>query len=665
MDQPNSWDKNSEKYLVAEQPAWNIIFSGVVFSLFMGLVIRAVFSPDRVREHIEKAAQQIHKNAQVSFSQARISLADGLLPELAVVVRDIRLESQDPCVMRPLVEVDEMKLPLSFSKLLLGEIFIDRILVHEMNLSLNELGSHCAVETKPAASYRKTEVPRPEVSQSISGNSVGSSFSEPNSAVGEIVTVKPEYPIHSIEVRTLNIHYLPVAFTSFYFRDLQIKLQNESPLLAEIEGVMMMAPDSRYTNLGSTQIKMIYDEGQEQKIQLSMKGGISEGSFAFEAQSSVKKKDLHLQGEIHYFPISQIQPLLKKYRILQSEFNGKRVWLSGKIDFHGELQNLEKSPMKLSQIKLEGDLGEISASNLEVMPTSPLKFKPFEMEVRRLSLNEAKKILNWEHPSPIFGSLGEFNGIFHYEGVDRWALRGDHLGLEFIFSNRGVRKNQVISLISGELENREGRLIGKIDRIRPHEGVLEGEIKIVLEPKVRSLNLDAKIREFSLSPVIQALMTGGGSMSALNGDLQINLTRDRIERMKAQVKMKEMVVDGISMTDPRLSIDHKQDLFRFQITAQNLTLDPQSQSASDLQEIFVNRDRELFLIRNPKLVGETQNFKTLTWNDFQGDSAIGKIHSQGGWDLQGNLQGFLKISSKTNQEWMIRGQRSHLSLVKK
>src|SRR3712207_8026075 len=61
--------------------------------------------------------------------------------------------------------------------------------------------------------------------------------------------------------------------------------------------------------------------------------------------------------EIYTLSLHDALPIsiLKKYRWVESEFNGKRGWISGKIKAEGSLPDIKKTPVLLSNLKLEGD----------------------------------------------------------------------------------------------------------------------------------------------------------------------------------------------------------------------------------------------------------------------------------------------------------------------
>ena len=113
--------KDLNKELVAEQPGLGVSLAGLALVLLFGFGLRFLCQSDRYLELVENATRQIDPRVQAHVGTVELSLADGMLPELAVVIKNIEAESSETCWMRPSLEVDEVKLPLDFFKLLQGQ----------------------------------------------------------------------------------------------------------------------------------------------------------------------------------------------------------------------------------------------------------------------------------------------------------------------------------------------------------------------------------------------------------------------------------------------------------------------------------------------------------------------------------------------------------------
>ena len=100
---------------VSEQPGLGLSFLGLFLAFFMGLSVRAITAPDRIHGLVQKAAENIHrdvhKDTQIKFKKAYVSLARGLFPDLSVIIEDIEIESQKTCWFSPVAEIHRILAP--------------------------------------------------------------------------------------------------------------------------------------------------------------------------------------------------------------------------------------------------------------------------------------------------------------------------------------------------------------------------------------------------------------------------------------------------------------------------------------------------------------------------------------------------------------------------
>ncbi len=644
------FNKN-ERDLVAEQPGLGLSLIGLFLAFFMGLAIRASVSPDRVQEHLLRATENIHKDLKFSFKKAYVSFADGWLPDLSVVVQDVKIESSKSCWLSPLVEVSEIRLPLSMKHLLRGQILIHEVLADEVNLSLRTEQSPCAAEIEDTG----TKPPSPPPTQE--SLKVGASAFNQKINVSDFQNVSRKNPIDTLKIGSLKIHYLPMTFTSFYLQDFEALLKSEEPRWLQVSGRMVMTGDA-YRGESDSQADLKLDAIEGESFKGEARGVWREGHYRIQLAVNLKNQLSELQAEASHLPVSQILPLLKKYRWVESDFNGKKAWFSGNLKMQGALEKLKETPLRLEKLKLEGDLGEISLHQAQIQSLSPLRFDPLEFELRGLNIKELLVFLDRPHPSPALGDLGIFTGTARFVNPEHVVLRGDYSGLEFIFSNRGVRQSQVLSLVSGELDLNQTHWDISIDRIKPAEGVFEGKVHLKADKNFRDLDLEAKIVELGLAPKVQSLMTGGGSLGALSGQLRTRLKSAQIADLQGQIKWDHLMIEGVRLNRPKVTLQSKGDEIDMNFSAQDLDLDQHSMVSQWLQPVWQDLSSEMSSFKNPSVQIRTRKFQTLTWRDFQLQSSMGGIRSQGQWNESAELSGEIRLLGPKAKNWELSGTRN-------
>jgi len=639
-----------DKDLVAEQPGLGLSFIGLFLAFFVGLSIRAAVAPERVQAHLQQATQNIHKDLDFRFQKAYVSFARGLWPDLSVVIEGLQIESKNACLFNPLAEVNEVRLPLSMKHLLRGQILIHEVLADEVNLSLRAAYQECPQEVQLAPAV---ESAKPEAS-----------VKKQKPVIARFENVPRENPIDTVSISKLKIHYLPVAFTSFYIEDFQAQLKSNEPRWIQILGRLNLEGDSLVRDYGSfADLQFDILEGEQASLAAAIKGVWREGQYDVQMKLDSKTQNVVFESDFRQLPLSRVLPILKKYRWVESEFNGKRGWVSGKMKLQGPLSQIKKTPLQLSQLKLEGDLGEVTCSQFEIQSLDPFQFRPVDFQLRGLNVKELLVFLNRPHPSPALGDLGIFNGTAHFVSPEQLSLRGDYSGLEFIFSNRGTRQIQTLSLVSGELELKKNQWQIQVDRIKPVEGLFEGKVKMQADKDFKDLKVEASITELGLSPRIQTLMTGGGSLGALSGQLKARLVAAQITDLNGQLKWDQLLVEGVKILKPKALIQTKNQEFDIHLSAQELEIFPDSIASSFFMPLFEESSGKSLILKNPSALIQTKKFLSLSWNQFQAHSPQGLLKSQGHWNERADLSGKIQILGAKPKSWDIQGTRSQPRFV--
>jgi hypothetical protein len=654
----NKYVKEVEKDLVAEQPGLGLALIGILIAVLIGLVVKATLAPERVRVHIDQALAKIpadiQKKVQIHVGETSISLARGIFPDLSLVIKDVRISSDEVCWLAPQIEINEIRLPLSWSQLFVGRVDLRTVDADVVDVSLRNTPEDCKSEKTAADLFAST--PSRNIAQALTTSTTLAPVSA--DALG---------PIRFISMRKFLVHYLPVAFTTFEVDSFNSHIVSKSPLILDLSGKVNLGGDTLvgdYASHASTQLR--YDASKGPLWTLSARGDWREGRYDLSAYYSQDLKKYEGSLELKHLPLSQLLPLLAKYRLMENDYNGRQVWLSGKVQTAGMINQWNKNPLHVSDVKMEGDLGEVQTSKIEIHSLKPITFDPVSIDLRGINLNQFLVLLNRSHPSPAMGDLGTFNGVATIENPGHIRIRGDHSGLEFIFSNRGARETQTLSLLSGEAELKNNRWQVKIDRIRPLEGVFDGVIEMQADKDWRDLNVSAKIDEMSFSPNVQTLMTGGGSFGALSGKMKGVFVNGGMKDLEGSLKSDRILVEGMHVEHPRFTFSTQKENYLLDVNAQEVEIDPDSSPGGFVAQLLplpANSTRYLF--RNISGRFQTQHLTDLQWSNFQALIPQGWLHAQGGWSDEGDLFGQILVHGpKAEGKWLIRGDRGSPLLQK-
>lgn len=641
------------KELVAEQRGFLISILGIVIALFFGLAVKALIAPNKVREKIVEASSRVHSEMQFEIGEAFVSLADGIFPELAVVIRDIKMTSEKACWMRPQVEIDQIKLPLSMTQLLKGNVYIHEVIATEAALTLRSTPVPCTGDEKAAVNTESAA-----------------------RAVAQAVTQEVEKnqdrksAIDTVRVKKIIVSYLPVAFTSFELDNLSVKASSNKDF--ELKSLLRLGGGTLtgdYSSQAQLLITHMPSSGRP-TWNTEVKGLLREGHYDFVSSFDPETQVVDLNLDVKHLPLSQIFPILQKYKVFTAELNGKRLWLTLNAKIGGKISELKHSLLLLKGFRVEGDLGEISTPVVEINSLEPFKMKPLEFDLRGFDLNHLLTFLNRPHPSQALGDLGIFNGKAFYQDVNNVRLSGEHSGLQFIFSNKGTREVQTLSLIAGDLLLQEGRWNVNVDSIKPSQGLFDGDLKLQASKDWRELNLKTNIRELILAPSVQKIMTAGGDIGSVSGKVNLNVKNGEVQGLNGNLNIQRMLVESIEMKQAKVSLTNSGDNYFVEANALSMEMNGNAKIVKYVSQVLPDFYQNSSLsLKNAKMKMKTQKLSDFYWSEFS-TTLVGEkpvlISSNGGWNPLGALTGNVRVRQNGKElTWKIEGSRDFPVLVKK
>lgn len=649
-----AYTSSKDQTLVAEQSGFTTSFIAIVISLALGFTIRALLSPEKVKFMIEKAAQKIHRDVNFKIGDAYVSLSRGILPDLSVVIKDISIDAKNPCWMSPLGEVNEIRLPLSFSRFLRGEVYVHEVLLDEVQLSLRAPVQNC--EAKDQAKIEGV-TPEPVREVAVAPYQEPTSQNQSSSSIDEV------------SIRSLKINYLPIAFTSFEIEDFSLHLKSQAPKLLVMNGLLKLGGETLSGDYSSqAQLYLEYSEATGPNLKSTVKGLWREGHYNLALDYFPAEQELDFTTELKHIPLSQIFPLLKKYKLMSSDLNGKETWLSLQAHGRTKLNSLAQAPINITSFKIEGEIGEISGESIDIQSLEPFRFQPAEIQLKSLNLDKMLIFLGRGHPTPALAHLGTFKGVARLKGPEDIHLLGEVSGLEFIFSNRGHREVQNIALVMGEIHLLDKEWSVQLSKVKPLDGILDGQLRILADRDWRDVRVSADLEELTLSPRVQSLMTGGGQLGAIYGQVKLRIEKSEVKDLNGQVKILDLNIEGLKFKKPQIVMSSKATNLQLLISAEEVQVDTKSALLNEIKPLLADIDfpEQVLQIKKPSVRIETKQLHSLSWSPLLIPFPGGKLKSEGGWDTLGQLSGQVLVSTKNkNLRWKISGSRDEPQFSKR
>lgn len=636
---------DDDKYLISEQPGRFVLFGGVLLAITLGLILRGLMAPSKVRPMIESAAQRVHKDIQVQFEGAQISLARGLLPRFAVIVSKVKMASENECWMRPELMADEIRLPVSFWALLRGQNPITKVEAGQVTVRLRSPYKNC--EDRPDEPAHKA----PQIKQ----------FVTLKNGPGPATKASAPPQVGAILVDQLKIH-APTLAEPLDLNSFALRLKSNSPRVVEMTAkTHLMKDESVGDYLSHATVWGEYSEFPQRTLQGRLSGNWREGSYNLGANYGMKDDALVTELDLKHIPLSQVFQVLKKFQWLKEDLNGRQVWVSLNAQAQIKKSDFKSAEMQIKDVRLEGDVGDVNIENAHVVSLNPLTYLPFSVDIRRMNVEKLLNVLNRAHPTPVLGQLGSFTGVAEVTSQNQVEIRGVHRGLEFIFSNKGQREVQTLNEMAAKLKLDRDRWQIEVSQILPKQGVLDGTLVVNADKDFRSFDLKAKANEVRLSPAVVRLMTAGGQLGPLSGDLSLKYERGGLGALRGTLNSEFLKAEGVSLAKARFSLDYGNGGFHGQTQIQKAAIEvgtPAFQTLKDLIDPeWMNEGR--LQMKSLSAQFNAKSFKAVSWKNM---SALmekgGRLSSDGEWSEEGDLSGqVVTQSGKLTRKWVLEGQR--------
>ncbi|HWU42573.1 MAG TPA: hypothetical protein VN132_04010, partial [Bdellovibrio sp.] len=338
--------RRSDKYLVTEQPGMRMLLIGLAISFLAGYIAKTLLSPARVAAHIEKAASHIHKDIKVTFQSAQVSLSDGILPRFSVVINNAQMESTQACWMAPLLQVDELRLPLSFWGLITGTSLIKNIEAENVSLTFRGSLKDCTHQTELEKNEKPSAAPLVRLSPNEKAEKYKNAISE--LSIRSFKILLNEYPQYPSELM-----------------DFMVKVKSFEPQVIEVTAKTHLIRDEQVGDyLSHANLFVEYKDSPEQQVQSHFFGNWREGHYSMIANYTIADHRLNVETDLRHIPLSQVLALLQKYNLISKELTSKQVWVSAQAHMTTDIQKIKSAPLEVRNALVEGDLGEMHSEQI-------------------------------------------------------------------------------------------------------------------------------------------------------------------------------------------------------------------------------------------------------------------------------------------------------------
>ena len=623
-----------DQNLVADQPGRPIFFSGFFLALILGLLFRGLTAPQKVQTFVSEAASRIHKNIDVRFESAEISLSHRGFPRLSVVIHNVEMSSVLTCWGQPHLVAKEIILPFSLISMVFEHQPFKKILATEVDLRFRSKYVPCAVA----------------IETSEKNNSKKEAITLVNRRKDMDLSVSPT--MDRLEIDQLRLQFDQAPESAIEMVDLTLQVKSQQP-----KAILLQASTELMNSRG--QVVIDYKEFPEHELAAHFFGNWREGNYSFDAEYKFADTSLTTDAELKRIPAVPVIAALKNYGWLREDLDGRKIWVTMKGHSQGFVNAWEKTPLFLKDVRIEGDLGEIEIDEFKAQQLKPFVFKPMQAKVKNLKADLFLGFLKKPQPFSFLGRLGEFNGRLELISPAEVSLRGQQTGLEFIFSNRGQRQIQKLTSFDGEIKLRQNQWDFLVKNIIFDQGQFDGDLKLTADRDLKKINLQLSAENLRLSAPVQRLMTGVDQKANMKAQLQMQMKEGKWDRVSGFIRSPDLTIDQLHFEKLNSQFEMKNEILGFQLTAQAFQVRPTSK-AFELLTQMIGKSEDIFQFKQLNGHFDLTPANEFYWKNLsaQMEASNLKLSSEGQWDAKGFLNGKILLSGKTpTPKWLLLGHR--------
>ncbi len=637
--------------LVADQPLQKIFLVGLIMSLIMGLLFRSITNPINVRSFIEKKILSMSEDSNVQFVRAEMNLKQGWLPKFQLKINELKIETHKPCLMKPEVYVDELRLPISLMDLVLGKNPFHNVQVNKLKIFLSEKLNDCQ--------------PGVHGAQELPNSERGGSPVQTASIVKKMQ--EPHHILQHIEVQNLEIfHSLymdePLLFSNV---DLIKKHENDLEVFELNAGSHLFKDEELGAFLSSGRLFLKYKRGVADSVDVHFYGNLREGHYSIISTCDLLENRCKLESHFKEIPVKAL-PLFLKRSVFPAKLQQMRkLWVSMQIKSQLELNHWDKSAVSFDEVIIEGEIGRFYIEHLQMDQLSPLRWGSFLVNVSALDVRKVLTHFVDYKFDKHFEDLGQIAGTIRVQGPKDIEVSTQWSGLKIVFSNKGQRALQGIKNMSFNFLLKEPKWNVKVHHIQLEDGVFQGRVVASGDLEKKNSHFKLDVEELKLSPSVQELITNQGSISPLYLQMDYKKAYGEDDSLGGKIVVPDLIIENLIVQNLNFNWNGDLDHQKVQARADRISLPEQSESMSFFEPIGRALDKDhLNLIK----VGGQFFWKSgqeLSWPQLTAQEAGGAILSSNGqWDSKGSIRGEIELTHhKSKHSWRLQGDRKKPQLT--
>jgi len=652
-----------------------VFFFVAGFACVAGLGLRLYFHPERVKTMVEQALGADAQRIGLKFHSARLSLAHGSIPQIAVEVRDVEINPAHECRTEPSVRIARLFLPLDLTRLLRLQVSLGTIASEDIQVDLDALKAKCT--------------DKPQASKPSDG--VAARVGSPDPWTGDEPAVKVEkfapvlntwWTTEQAESVRRKLEGVEFSRATLLFEGATKKVYLESfsaepgslPGSVRFESILVIPPELTFgEQLPKLKIEAIANPAA---AEVKVHAALSEGTLIvtgrlLAAPGGFLDADLH--AAVDEVPVSTLVPLIKKSGIIKGAFQPRFMWMNCQASIRGRFQGLfVENPLNLSDCEIEGKGAKIQIGEAIRQPDGT--WQPFVVKMSNVDLGQILDAFDSRLLDGVLSDYGRFDGEMRVQKRHVAELSGYLSGAQIRFLNSSERAEQLVPQMHVRVEARDGNISGYLDHIKLDKGDFLGQLMFSVADGGKQSSLRAVISNLKFSDDVQKVLFGG-TLDTIKGNFEAKFVGNKLSAGRGKIRLEKLNNKDLRFREVQLQIetrlaeDQRREIY-LEVSVPPFEIRRESRYFLGLRPIFFTHEfaGDWIAIDEMQVRGtmQEQMAEGFQWANAQVSLEGRKIRltSAGSMNAQHEIQGWLSVDFPRVRglKWRVGGQVERLEL---
>ena len=540
------------KRAVIDQAGLKIIFTGLMVSLFFGLIFKSQIRSSVVSERLQKTLDVLKRDLVVDFDSAQVKLSDWGLPRPTVEISGLRLSPVIQNCQNNQIYIEKLSIPLNL-KMIFSKNKKDQG-INTLRASLIEIRldriKDC-FSRKEAASAGITAEKAARVENSPNTNSKNETQNSLNQFFNQSTALK-EMSIDRLRIIAPDIFKLPIDLNAV---QLSIESDGRKIRTVDLQAQMLSFKDAtkNFFLLKSEINLKAKTDAENDQIDIKMNANVLliDRPFVFDIRYDQKKNSLEYIGEIKNV---SVKAFIQMYQLLNSQklniktsalgFAALSGFMSG--EFFLDADKKDNSNLIFKNIQVIANTGLVTASEIYFYNLNDGQFRPFDVYFNNLNVSDMFGLSSDHRLNLSFAEGGYISGSLSFLSQTDIRLKALVEKSQLAFSNQGKPATQTFDSynLSGFYKPHIQSL--QINDLVRGENKIKGYIKY--NQNNSSKELDVNLSGLIFSEDIFELYIGERQQT----EMSLKLQTDLVTVASSQIDFKTIKYKNILLSNPSL-----------------------------------------------------------------------------------------------------------------